>query len=137
MLVIIHIIIVLIALSIVLKADHYGYTWMSGQESVLSEQKLSRLHTYTWVAILAVVTTGAILFLQDAEYLLSSRAFLIKMAFVGTLVVNSFSIGILKETATKSKFSDLLLKEKIPLFIAGGTSTLCWLGALTCAFFLD
>jgi hypothetical protein len=136
MILIIHIVAVLFSLSVVLTADHYGYSWISGHEAVLKEEKLKKLHMYTWIGILMTIMTGGILFYKDYETLLSSQIFLVKLAFVGTLVVNSFSVGILKDLATKTKFSNLSIKEKTSLFISGGTSSACWLGALLCAFFI-
>ena len=136
MITIIHILVVSSTLILVLFADHYGYTWISGKTSLLDKNKLNKLHNYTWVGIILILITGGTIFYYDYKTLLSSYVFLLKMAFVTTLIVNSFSIGILKNIATKHKFSDLSIKDKLPLIITGGTSTICWLGALTCAFFI-
>ncbi len=133
----IHIAIVCVTFIIILSADHYGLTWMTGKNPILDEKKLRRLHAYTWIALIALIISGGTMFWEDRDSLLSSSAFLLKMAFVGTLIVNSISIGIFMKVAIKRKFSELSLKEKIPLFIAGGISTLCWLGALTSAFFIE
>lgn len=136
MITLIHILVVCSTLVVVLFADHYGFTWVTGKVNILEESKLRKLHFYTWVGIIVSIITGGIIFYNDYENLLTSSAFLLKMAFVATLVVNSVSIGIFKNVATKSKFSDLSTKERLPLIIAGGTSTLSWLGAITCAFLI-
>lgn len=132
----IHILGVTFSLLVVAFADHYGLSWIKGEVSVLNEKKLRKLHRYTWLGLLAIITTGGIMFLGEPDELLSSKIFLLKMTFVSALIVNSFFIGVLKEISANSKFSDLSRKEKIKLYISGGVSTISWLGALTCAFFI-
>ena len=132
----IHILCVLITLSIVLIADHYGFLWIQGKVLILDKNKLYKLHIYTLCGLLTLITTGGIMFAGNPVTLLSSRAFLIKMAFIATLLVNAIFIGFFMKIATKSKFKDLSLKEKLPLFISGGISTMSWVGVLVSAFFI-
>jgi hypothetical protein len=131
-----HILSVISAFCVVAYADHYGFKWVRGSTPTLDEKKLKNLHLLTWGVLLLVILTGGTLFYNDYESLLTSSVFLLKMSFVGALIVNALVIGFLMKVATNSKFVNLSTKEKIPLIIIGGTSSLCWLGALTCAFYI-
>jgi hypothetical protein len=62
--------------------------------------------------------------------------FWLKMFFVVTLLVNSFFVEQFMHTATERSYSSLAIREKLPLFISGGISTFCWLGAITVAILI-
>ena len=134
--IVVHILAVVSTVMIILSAEHYAFNWIRGKVFILDEKKLNQYHKYTSAGFVAILATGGFMFMSDYKYLLTSNAFLLKIAFVGTLLINSVSIGYFMQTTTKSKFTDLSPKEKIPLFIAGGISTVCWVGAVTCAFFI-
>ena len=131
-----HILSVISAFIVVAYADHYGLGWIRGVTQTLDEKKLRVLHATTWGTLVLVLITGGTLFYNDYESLLASSAFILKMSFVGALIVNALGIGFLMKISTKSKFATLSINDKISLFVAGGTSTLCWVGALISAFFI-
>lgn len=83
-----------------------------------------------------MIITGFLMFWPMREYLFTRPQFYAKMAFVVTLIVNGFVIGHLQDVATKKWFKELTLKEKLPLFISGGVSTLAWLGAAIGGFYI-
>jgi hypothetical protein len=58
------------------------------------------------------------------------------MAFVATLVINSFIIGFLQETAITRSYASLSFKEKVPLFVSGAVSTACWILTAAAGFYL-
>ena len=83
-----------------------------------------------------MIVTGFALFWPTRHFLLTRPQFYVKMAFVVTLLANSFVIGKLKDTSTTRPCASLSTREKIPLFISGAVSTVSWLMATAAAFFL-
>lgn len=83
-----------------------------------------------------MITTGLIMFWPMHTFLLTEGVFQLKMMFVAILIINSFAIGKLIRVATTRPFATLSTREKIPLFVSGGLSTIAWIGAATLAFFL-
>ena len=71
------------------------------------------------------------------EYLLLRTQFILKMAFVITLICNSFVINKLKKIATERKYVELTTQEKLPLLVSGIVSTCAWLRAFVCAFYIN
>ena len=120
----------------VIHADHLGFSWIQGKESILDEKVVQKYHKGSWIGLGLMIVTGALLFWPLKEYLLTRPQFYIKMAFVVTLIINGLVIGTLQKTATTRRFDDLSSHEKLPLFISGAVSTLAWLGAAGMAFFL-
>lgn len=120
----------------IVRADHKGFLWIRGKVETLSPAEISPLHRNTWIGLVGMIVTGILLFLPMKDYLLTRPQFYAKMAFVLTLIINGFVIGKLQYVAETSAYSALSLRQKLPLFISGAISTLCWFGAATMAFFL-
>lgn len=120
----------------VVRADHMGFMWIRGKAEKLNENTIKKLHRGTWFGISLMIITGLFLFWPLRDYLLTRPQFYIKMAFVVTLIANSFAIEKLSHTATVKSFASLSTKEKLPLFISGAISTTSWVGATLTAFFL-
>lgn len=117
-------------------ADHLGLKWIQGKLPVLSESLVKKYHDRVWFGLIGMILTGFLMFWPMREYLLSRPQFYIKMFFVLALVANGFVIGRLQKISTSKTFAELSVREKLPLFISGGVSTLGWVGAATTAFFL-
>ena len=120
----------------VLNADHMGFNWIRGKVDKLDEKKVRTYHYGTWIGLGLMITTGLFLFWPSRDYLLTRPQFFVKMGFVVALIINGFIIGRLQKTAITKTYVSLSTKEKLPLFISGASSTLCWLGAATFAYFL-
>lgn len=120
----------------ILFADSTGFQWIRGKIEVIQEKTLSRLHWAVGIGLGLMLGSGSVLFWPLREYLLSTPAFYIKMAFVLALIVNSFVIDKLMRLAIKQPFQSLSQDQKTKLYISGAVSTVCWLGAATSAFFL-
>lgn len=120
----------------VFRADHMGFSWIQGKTERLTVSEVKKYHYRTLTGLMLMILTGLLLFWPAKDYLLTRIEFWIKMGFVIALIINSFVIGTLSNTAVTKTFSSLTTKEKTPLFITGAVSTICWLGAATMAFFL-
>jgi hypothetical protein len=113
-----------------------GISWIRGRVETLDAKKVKKYHRGSWIGLSLMIITGALLFYPLREFLLTRPQFYIKMAFVVTLVCNGFVIGKLQHIAIEKSFSSLSSFQKIPLYISGAVSTVCWLGAIVCALFL-
>jgi cation transport ATPase len=119
-----------------LYADTLAMSWMRGKKDTLWRTHLLRAH-YTMTAALALlIATGIYLFWPMHTYLLRQPLFYIKMAFVVTLVINGFVIDRIMHVATYKSFRSLAQLEKLPLFVSGAVSVVCWVGAGTVALLL-
>lgn len=111
----------------ILKADHLGFSWIRGSTKTLDTKEVKKYHYRISIGLGLMVVTGLLLFWPMREYLLTRPQFYVKMAFVVTLIVNSFVIAYLQKIPTVKSFSSLSPQEKLPLFISGGISTVCWI----------
>ena len=137
MLATLHLIILVITLIGVVRADHEGFAWIRGKKPILDFQKLRMYHYWVGTGLFGMIVTGLILLWPMRDYLLtSSPLFILKMIFVALLVVNAFTIWELLKVATVRTFASLSLKEKIPLFTSGLISTGCWMGAVVLGLYL-
>ena len=117
-------------------ADHLGFSWMRGRVLFLDKNKIQKYHHRSWIGLCLMIITGFFLFLPLKEYLLTRPQFYIKMAFVVTLIINGFAIGHLQKISFTKSFKELTSKEKLPLFISGAVSTICWIMAALAALYL-
>lgn len=120
----------------IVHADHMGFTWMRGKVATLDPQVVAKYHRGSWIGLSLMIATGLALFWPMREFLLTRPQFFVKMAFVATLVCNGFVIGKLQKTAETKTFASLSFTERLPLFISGAVSTLCWIGAALGGLFL-
>lgn len=133
----IHILILLATLAVILQADSLGFAWVRGKVSTLDAALVARLHRYVWFGLAGMIITGATLFLGDVQELQAKPTFWAKMAFVATLIINSFVINRLMTVATKKPYASLSSRERLPLLLSGAVSTIAWLGAIAMAFTLE
>ncbi len=110
-------------------ADSLAMKWTRGKSATLELRHLNFAHLIVSFALLSLVITGGFLFWPMRSYLLFYPPFLLKMAFVLVLILNSFAIDTFMHVARARSFDSLSPKEKLPLFISGALSTLCWFGA--------
>jgi hypothetical protein len=120
----------------VIMADHMGFNWIRGKVTTLNAETVKKYHYRVWTGLGLMILTGFFLFWPLREFLLSRTQFYVKMSFVATLVINSFIIGYLQETAIKKSYASLRLSEKLPLFISGAVSTVCWILTIIAGFYL-
>ncbi|MCE9644293.1 hypothetical protein K8Q93_03585 [Candidatus Parcubacteria bacterium] len=127
----------LTALAILL-ADHDAFTYFRGTKQVLDRKKTMLLHRLVWIGLLGMIATGFLLFWPTRDYLLSGQSptFFKKMFFVAVLAVNALFIGRLMNVAFERSFAALSKNEKFWLFASGAISTICWLSAAACAFYI-
>lgn len=118
------------------RADHLGFDWIRGKKPMLNENEVHKYHTRVWIGLAGMIATGFLMFWPMREYLLERPQFLAKISFVLALIINGFVIGRLQKVSTTRKFTDLTLKEKLPLFISGAVSTISWISAAILAFFI-
>ena len=131
-----HVLAVLFAGVVVFYSDEQGFMYMRGKRSILSAKKLEWLHALVGVALALLILTGGLLFMRAPSYYLANTTFLIKMGFVGALLVNGFFIDRLSKIASQKPWAELSKRERLPLLISGAISGLCWLGALSCGLLL-
>lgn len=120
----------------VIRADHIGFTWITGKVKTLDRALVKKYHYRVWIGLGFMIFTGFLMFWPLREFLLTRTQFYVKMAFVATLIINSFTIGYLQETAITKSYASLSFKEKLPLFISGTVSTACWILTAAAGFYL-
>lgn len=121
---------------LVLFADFQAHQWIMGHKETLNPKVMKTVHNLTSFGLIMMILSGVAMSMSIFPFLLKTPAFIIKMVFVLALIVNSFFIGKLMHTALERPFKSLSMKEKIPLFISGGVSTVSWVGALVSALYM-
>lgn len=120
----------------IMLADRLAFSWMRGRTDTVHPKQLLRLHWIVTIALAGLLITGLLMFWPMRVFLMSEPQFWLKMSLVGVLLINSFFIEIFMHTSTTHPFRSLTFAQKAPLFVSGGVSVACWLGAATLAFFL-
>lgn len=120
----------------ILMADKLAFAWLLGKTPTISPRRLLLLHWLVTIGLAGLVGTGLLMFWPLRLYLMHEPQFWAKMFLVFCLLVNSFFIEAFMHKATTHPFTSFTLNQKVPLFISGGVSALCWLGAAGLAFFL-
>ncbi len=121
----IHVVFLCFSIGVIFLADKDALSWMRGKQETIDSKKIHRLHLLTWTGLIGLISSGVFLFLPRT-YLLSDPIFILKLLFVGILVVNAVLIGRLMHIATTHSFSKLTRGEKMELFISGAISTVSW-----------
>ncbi len=132
----IHIATLSVAAAGIIAADKIGFAWFRGTRETVSPHTLHTLHTVVGLALTFMLATGLLLFWPARAFLVTEATFYIKMLFVALLVLNSFAIEYLMETATHTPFRNVSVRHKRLLFLSGAISLGSWVGAATAAFFL-
>lgn len=129
--ILIHIFAICITGLVVLYSDEQGLRWMLGKVEVLNARRIAFLHGVVSIGLPLVILTGGLMAVPALDYYLRNPIFLMKMGFVGVLIVNGFFIGKLSVLATTRTFVSLTPAERLPLYISGAASMLGWIGAIT------
>lgn len=120
----------------ILYADTLAFSWMRGKKDTLWRTHLLRAHYIVSAALILLILSGTYLFWPMHTYLLHQPLFYLKMSFVLALVINSFVINKIMHVSTHKTFKSLEQMERLPLFISGTVSAVCWLGAGVSALLL-
>jgi uncharacterized membrane protein len=132
----IHIGATIFSLGMIALADKEAFAWMRGTKPMLGRRRMRLYHALMWAGLVALITSGILLFLPMGTYLLSQSLFIIKLFFVAILVVNAILIGRLMHIALTRSYASLTWQEKAPLFTSGAVSVFSWTGALAIALYL-
>jgi hypothetical protein len=132
----IHVSAVFVTLGLVVLADIHGLLWVLGKMERLPHSRMVFFHRATWFGLILIISAGFFMFIDQSSYLLTLPAFKLKLFFVACLIINAFVIGAHMMVATTRAFSSLSTREKMPLFISGGVSSISWIGAFIAAGFL-
>ena len=127
-----HIIFIFAAGAAVLYADEEALSWVLGQRERLSAKKLEWLHGLVGAALAGLIATGGLLFLRAPSFYLAQPAFVAKLVFVASLIVNGFFIARLSLRDAGRSWAELSERERQPLLISGVISLTGWGGALLC-----
>lgn len=128
--ILIHIAAICITGLVVLYSDEQGLRWMLGKKEVLDAKRIAFLHAVVSIGLPIIILAGGFMVLPVLDYYLRNPIFLMKMGFVGVLIVNGFFIGKLSTLATTRSFASLSHTERLPLYVSGAASVLGWGGAL-------
>jgi hypothetical protein len=120
----------------ILLADKEAFAWMRGIKFTLHTKRMRLYHLLMWVGLLSLVASGFFLFLPMSSYLLAQPLFIIKLLFVGILVINAVLIGRLMHIALSRPYASLTWNDKVPLFASGAISAFAWTGAIGIAVYL-
>lgn len=131
-----HILILLVTLFFIFKSDKLAFAWMRGSIQTMDMKMVHKYHGIVAAGLLGMIVTGYLMFSSRSARFLSNPAFMVKMLFVAFLAINAIAITFLMKIAGERTYASLSAKEKIPLVISGGISTVGWLGAIVCAMFL-
>lgn len=132
-----HLAFVVLSLLIVLYSDEQGLRWFLGRKETLSKKKVHLLHLVVSIGLGGILLTGGLMFLDRADYLLRQPVFIVKMLFVGALVINAFFIEAISRLATEKSFASLTTKERTVVFASGAVSIIGWAGALITGLILS
>ena len=131
----IHITSMIITIATVLVADTMGLLWWRGKVAILPALAMKTLHWMVFVGLVVSITTGALMASTGLSYLFSQPAFVIKLGFVLTLLINSFVIHRHLSLATTQSYYDLPDKSKRTLILSGAISTTSWICVLIASQF--
>ena len=128
--ILIHIFAICITGLVVLYSDEQGLRWMLGKVEVLNARRIAFLHGVVSIGLPLVILTGGLMAVPALDYYLQNPVFIVKMGFVGVLIVNGLYIGKVASLASTRSFASLTSHERFPLFISGTFSVLGWAGAI-------
>lgn len=131
-----HVVSVVLTLLIVVYSDEQALMWLLGRKQMLSKKRVDLLHILVSLGLGGILLTGGVMFIDRADYLLSQPVFIVKMIFVGALVINAFFIGAISDIACNKPFASLTTSERWRVFMSGAISILGWGGALICGLLL-
>jgi hypothetical protein len=108
-------------------SDKEAFAWMRGKKEILDAEKIHLYHRLVWLGLSVLIVSGVILMYPMRVYLLSQLFFVMKLLFVGVLIVNGVLIGRMSSLATEKPFASLTSHEKMALLASGVISSLSWM----------
>lgn len=120
---------------VIVYSDINALLYLLGKKSVLSEKMVRIEHRVVWSGLALMILSGGAMFLPGWQYYIHEPAFLVKMTFVGALIINGFLIGKIASQASVAPFKELEPAVQKRMLISGAVSTLAWVGAATIGFF--
>ena len=130
-----HITLMVSTIMLVIAADVMALLWWRGKIETLPSRTIQTLHWLIFVGLALSIATGGLMASTAFSYLLSQPAFVIKMLFVSTLLVNAIIIHRHLSLAITHPYSNLPNKTKRTLFISGAVSTTSWVCVLLASQF--
>ncbi len=124
-----HVVFVVLSVLIVLYSDEQGLMWFLGKKRVLSGKSVNLLHTLVSLSLGGILLTGGLMFLDRTEFLLAQPIFIVKMVFVGVLVLNAFFIDSISHLAIEKPYVELSRTERYRVLLSGSASIIGWVGA--------
>ena len=136
MLLVAHVTLISLTLLLVFFSDEVALEWIIGVRKTISKQLADRLHLAVSTGLTGTILSGTLLAWPLLDHLMQQPAFLVKMLFVITLVVNAVLIKRLSICATRMPFADVSTAIRKRLYFIGTLSMTCWLGAVVCGILL-
>ena len=131
----VHLFVLLITVGAIAWADHEALAYMRGNKTTLNPVHIRRLHHAVLAGLAGMIFTGAIMVAPLWQFYATDMLFVLKMAFVLVLIINSFFIGSLMHTATHTPFAALSTCTKTKLILSGSASAIGWSGAFIIGMF--
>lgn len=121
---------------LVLYADEQAFLWVLGKRALMDEKRVRVLHHAVTSGLALLLLTGGYMYAQAAPAYLSIPTFVVKMATVLALILNTYAIGRFSSVALTRPFASLSHAERLPLFITGAISFLGWVTAFVCGLLI-
>ena len=120
---------------VIVYSDVQAFLYVLGKKPMLSKERVHLEHKAVWVGLSIMIITGAVLLVDEGFFLLSDPAFLLKMVFVGALVLNARAVGSLIPLASEKTFAELPQAIRTKMLLSGAVSTSAWMGAAVIGLF--
>lgn len=122
-----------VAITGVIIADTHALWWVRGLLPTLPAARIYALHDVVAGALTVAVVSGVTMFWPLRTILLSDIAFLFKLFFVITLILNSVVIHRHLYLACTTPFAHLPRPTRVRLLVSGAVSTAGWIGTFITA----
>jgi len=137
MLHIIHLSVAIIAVLLVLYSDEQAFMWVFGKTERMDQDRITLLHRAVTGALALLIATGGLMYYDAALAYLSLPTFLVKMAAVFALILNTYAIYRFSSIAVKRSFASLSYAERMPLLGIGAISIAGWTIAFVCGLVIS
>lgn len=136
MLTTVHLGVVFATIFAVLYSDEQAFLWLLGKKERLSAETVRFLHAVVSMGLGLLIITGGLLYMRAPEAYLSNPTFLVKMAAVAALIINTYVIERLSPLAISRSYASLSDTERRTLFVSGAVSVAGWSTAILCGYLL-
>lgn len=132
----IHLAVVFITIFAVLYSDEQALSWLLGKKERLSAETVRTLHAIVSIGLGLLIITGGLLYMRAPSAYLSSPTFLVKMAAIIALIINTYVIERLSPLALSRSYASLSDAQRRSLFISGAVSVAGWATTVLCGYLL-